>query len=92
MSIENIKIVQNILKSDGEFDLAVKLDKAYYSFSIIEELDEWKTYILDIFVHPNYYLALKSLKREKFLINIFQGLLDSNIFIESLRFKINTNQ
>lgn len=91
MSKKNIKIVQNILKANRNFDLAIKLENAYYSNRTIEEIDGWEKCTLDIFVHPNYYIELKSLKVDKDLIEIFQGLFDSYIYILDLEFKINTN-
>ncbi len=89
--LENIKIVQNILKADGNFDLAVKLDNSYYTTRIIEEEEEWQKCTLDIFVHPKYYQELKSLQIDKILLEIFQGLFDSHTHVQDLEFKINTN-
>jgi len=91
MSLENIKIVQNILKQEGEFDLAIKLENSYYKLRTIEEQDEWEKCTLDLYLHPNCYMELKSFIDNKKLINIFEGLFDSNTYIHDIEFKINTN-
>ena len=89
MSRENIKIVQNILKASKRFDLAVKLEKAYYALRVIEERDEWQKCTLDMYVHPNCYMELSASKNDKQLIHICQGLFDSYIHIDNIEFKIN---
>ena len=91
MSRNNIKIVQNILKSQNKYDLAIKLDNAYYKLRIIETMDEWEQCILDIFVHPNYFLELQLIEHNKELLAIFQGLFNSDTYIKDFQFKINTD-
>jgi hypothetical protein len=105
MSLKNIKIVQNILKQEERFDLAIKLENSYYEIKTIEEQDEWVKCTLDLYVHPHYYMELILLKNKKQnhymqltsineykkLIDIFQGLFDSDTYIDSIEFKINTN-
>jgi len=90
MSKENIKIVQNILKSQDKYNLAIQLQDSYYTLRTTEFMDEWERCILDIFVHPNYYLELKSTSEYQELLEIFQGLFDSNTHIDEFEFKINT--
>lgn len=91
MSKENIKIVQNILKSQNKYNLAIKLDNAHYSIRVIESMDEWEECILDIFVHPNYFFELQTIQNDQELLTIFQGLFKSNTFIKDFQFKINTD-
>lgn len=90
MSKDNIKIVQNILKKQNNYDLAIKLDNAHYTLRTIETMDEWEQCILDIFVHPNYFLQLRLIENNKELLTIFQGLFDSHIYIKNFEFKIDT--
>ena len=90
MSKENIKIVQNILKAQNKYNLAIKLQNSHYTLRVIEDMDEWEKCILDIFVHPNYYLELQEITEDKELLKIFQGLFDSNTYIYGYDFKINT--
>lgn len=90
MSKENIKIVQNILKAQNKYNLAIKLQNSHYTLRVIEDIDEWEKCILDIFVHPNYYLELQEMPEDKELLQIFQGLFDSNTYIYGYEFKINT--
>ncbi len=105
MSFKNIKIVQNILKQENNFELAIKLENSYYELKTIEEQDEWIKCSLNLYVHPHYYMELTSLKNNKQnhymqptslneykkLIDIFQGLFDTDTYIDSIEFKINTN-
>ena len=90
MSRSNIKIIQNILKSQNKYNLAIKFDNAYYSLRTIETMDEWEQCILDIFVHPNYFLELKLIEHDKELLAIFQGLFNSDTHVRDFQFKINT--
>ncbi len=91
MSRSNIKIVQNILKSQNKYNLAIKFDNAYYNLRTIDTMDEWEQCILDIFVHPNYFLELQSIENDKELLSIFQGLFNSDTHIKYFQFKINTD-
>ena len=91
MSKEKIKIIQNILKKQNQYDLAIKLENAYYEFKFIEGIDEWEKGSLDIFVHPNYFLELKESQINNNLIGLFEGLFDSNTTIVRIDFKINTD-
>lgn len=90
MSKEHVRIIQNILKKQGNFDLAIKLENAYYSFVAFEEMDDWEKGILNLYVHPNHYTELIDIKLDG-LKKLFQGLFDSNIFIHNIEIKIDTN-
>jgi hypothetical protein len=91
MSKENIKIIQNILKKQNKYDLAIKLENAYYTKHIIEEDCDWEKVTLNIFVHPNYFLELKNLLHKDVLIELLQNCYDSSTYIYSVEFKIDTN-
>jgi len=90
MSKEKIKIVQNILKKQNRYDLAVKLENAYYTYSVLEEYNEWEKVVLELFVHPNYFSELKANEVDKELMELFEGLF-KNVTIASIDFKINTD-
>jgi hypothetical protein len=90
MSRENVKIVQNILKKQGNYELAVKLENAYYDKRIIEEHDGYEKVTLSVSVHPNSFLGLKELESYDYLIELFQGCCDSYTYVDSLEFKIDT--
>lgn len=70
MSVEKIKIIQNILVKQNRFDLAVKLENAYFQC-------KWEGYShngagfgsANIFVHPNSFMELSNIaKQDKELI------------------------
>jgi len=79
------------LKQENRFDLAIKLENSHYTLTTIEEQDEWEKCIINLFVHPNHYMELSSLGKDKRLISVFQGLFDNTIYIDDIEFKINTN-
>lgn len=88
MSKEHVKIIQNILKKQGDFELAIKLENAYYTFVIFEEIENWEQGILNLYVHPNYYFELLNSELDN-LKELFQGLFDSNQHIKYIEIKIN---
>ncbi len=92
MSKENIKIIQNILKKQNKYDLAIKLENAYYQDYLI---DNWNGGIgqVEIFVHPNYFFELDSLEEntKNILIKIFDALPHEYYEINSIKFSINTD-
>ena len=87
MSKNNVKIVQSILKKQNNYSLAIKFDNAHYK---LEEINDCGEYILNVFVHPNYFLELQYLKNKENLLIIFQGLFDNKNHIKYLEFKIDT--
>ncbi len=90
MSKENIKIIQNILKKQDNFELAIKLENAHYRFVVFEEMEEWEKGTVNLYVHPNHYVELSKMKLEN-LKELFQGLFDSNKFIHNIEVKIDKN-
>ncbi len=42
MSEKNIKIVRNILKKQNKYDLAVKLENAYYKDHVMDQVPIYK--------------------------------------------------
>lgn len=90
MSKEHVKIIQNILKKQNDFNLAIKLENAHYSFVVFEEMDDWEKGILNLYVHPNYYTELLDADLDN-LKKLFQGLFDSSKFIHNIEVKIDTN-
>ncbi|MDN5090023.1 DUF3800 domain-containing protein [Aliarcobacter butzleri] len=88
---ENIKIIQNILKKQNKYDLAIKLENAKFD---LKEEHEWggNSYqIININVHPNYFLELKNIneKDKELLLEIVNGIYEIDISL--IEFKINTN-
>ena len=87
---DNIKIVQNILKKENQFDLAVKLENCYYEDY---QIDNWNGGIGEVllYVHPNYFLELESinLADKERLIVIFNALPHEYYEITSIKFAIN---
>lgn len=92
MSNKNIKIIQNILKKQDNYDLALKLENAYYEDSMI---DGWNGDIgeINLFVDAKYFLEFKNLDDDtlSLLIQIFDGLHHEYYGINSIKFTINTN-
>ncbi|GGD34235.1 hypothetical protein GCM10012288_05270 [Malaciobacter pacificus] len=92
MSKEKIKIIQNILKKENRYDIAILLENAYFEDYII---DGWNGGIgeVNIFVHPNNYLQLSRLEENEksILIKLFDGLPHEYYEINSLTFSINTD-
>ncbi len=92
MSKKNIKIIQNILKKQNNYDLAIKLENAYYEDSMI---DGWNGGIgeINLFVDAKYFFEFKNLDcdRHSLLIQIFDGLPHEYYEINSIKFTINTN-
>ncbi|CAA6800305.1 MAG: Unknown protein [uncultured Campylobacterales bacterium] len=90
MSKSNIKIIQNILKKQNKYDLAIKLENGYYKKEIIQGFDIFEEVVISLFVHPNNFLELKKLKIKNELIELLQGFFDSTISIKDLEFRIDT--
>lgn len=84
-----IKIIQNILKQQNKYDLAIKLEGCYYESY---QCDNWEEGI-NLYVHPNYYLELSALHVDDFnlLIKLFNGLSHNSSEIIEITFSINTN-
>lgn len=90
MSRKHIQIIQNILKKQNDFELAIKLENAYYDFIVFEEIDDLEKGTVNLYVHPNYFVELCHVNLD-FLKELFQGLLDSNRFIHNIEVKIDKN-
>jgi len=92
MSQKNIKIIQNILKKQDMYELAIQLENAYYEDTII---DGWNGGIgeVTLFVDAKYFLELKNLNKDThvLLIQLFDGMPHEYYEINSLKFSINTN-
>jgi hypothetical protein len=87
---EHIKIIQNILKKQDRYDLAINLENSHCEDY---KIDNWNGGLgeVKIYVHPNCYLELKSLSDEdmKILITLFDGLPHDYYEITSIEFAIN---
>lgn len=92
MSKEKIKIIQNILKKENRYDIAILLENAYFEEY---KIDDWNGGIgeVNVFVHPNNYLQSINLNedKKKLLIKLFDGLPHNYDEINSLTFSINTD-
>ena len=93
MKENHIKIIQNLLKQQDKYDLSIKLEGAYFELQLIDEYNEVENFCLDLYVHPNYFLELKNLKPQdiEIMIELFNGLSNSNSFIRNIEIKIDTN-
>jgi hypothetical protein len=89
---DHIKIIQNILKNQNKYDLALKLENSYCEDYTIGSRNSGLGEV-KIYVHPNCYLELKSLSVEdmKILITLFNGLPHGYHEITSIEFAINTD-
>lgn len=88
---ENIKIIQNILKKQNKYDLAIKLENANFDLRVEHEWGGNSYQIININVHPNYFLELKNIneKDKELLLEIVNGIYEIDISL--IEFKINTN-
>ncbi|MDD3055381.1 MAG: toll/interleukin-1 receptor domain-containing protein [Aliarcobacter sp.] len=92
METNNIKIIQEILVKANKYDLATKLENAYYENELI---DNWNGGIgrTIIFVNPKYIMELEKLVEEdiELLIKIFDQMQQEYDEIKYIKFKININ-
>ncbi|NOR57989.1 MAG: hypothetical protein GQ474_05650 [Sulfurimonas sp.] len=65
MNKNNIKIIQNILKKQNNFKLALKLENAYYEHETCTSWNDEHTGKVDFYVHPNDFLELQSLNNDE---------------------------
>lgn len=92
MSLEKIKIIQNILVKQNRFDLAVKLENAHF----VDYVSVWQYNEsfgeVNIFVHPNNFWSLKSIPKAdvELLVSLFNGMPHNYAEIISIKFTINT--
>ena len=89
MSKKNIKIIQQILKKQNRYDLAIKLENCYYEDEVI---DGWNGGIgeITIFVHPNniiFFNRLDETDRE-LLLELFNSLPHDYYEINSIKFSL----
>ncbi len=93
MNRKNIKIVQNILKQENKFDLAIKLVNAYYEDYMI---DSWNGGIGEVclYIDAKFFLEIQRIDEEtkKLLINLFNNLPHEYDEINSLKFAINPKE
>lgn len=91
MDRKNIKIIQQILKKQNRYDLAIKLDNCYYKDEII---DGWNGGIgeINLFVHPNNIIFFNRLEEKdtELLIELFNSLPHEYDAITSIKFSIDT--
>lgn len=86
---KNIKIIQNILKKQGRYDLALKIENCFYEDYLMDGF----TGEINLFVHPNYYMDFQELcdNDRNLLIKLFDGLPHNYHEISSITFTIDTN-
>jgi len=83
---KNIPIIQNILKKENRYELALKLENSYY-----EVCTGWNDFsAINIFVNYQNYLYLNDLKDEEkqLLITLFNAFEYTDNFIRYIEFKI----
>ncbi len=90
MKQEHIKIIQNILKKQDKYDLAIKLEDSYCDDY---QINDWYGEV-NIYVHPNSYMELCCLENTdlSLLIKVFNGLPHNYNEIGSVIFSIDTNR
>ncbi len=92
MNKKEINIIQNILKKQNKYDLAIKLENSYYKDYQIDYCDE-NIGEIELFVHPNYFFEFDSIDEESknILVKIFNALSHDYSEICSIKFSINTD-
>jgi hypothetical protein len=92
MSNQKIKILQNILKAKGKFDLAIKFENAYMEDY---QIDSWNRIVgeVRIYVNPIYFLDLNGLTidNRSLILQIINGFFNNYEEIENFQFAINDN-
>ncbi len=87
-SRKSIKIIQNILKVEGEFDLALKLENSYFKY-----IYGYASTQVELFVNQNYFLDFKRMSENKtnLLIELFNGLNNDGYKIDEIIYIIDKN-
>ncbi len=90
MQNNDIKTIQNLLIQKDKYTLSLKLDGASYNLRLFHKENGISGMILELYVHPNHYLALDSLcqSEKDMLKSLFAGFVDSSIFIKCIEIKI----
>lgn len=92
MSKQQIKTIQNLLKIQKRFDLAMKFENAYMEDY---KVDNWNGGIGEVvfYVNPIYYFELKKLANEdtKLILEVLNGLKLGYYEIRGVEFAINEN-
>lgn len=85
-----MKIIQSLLISEDRYDLSIKLDGAYYKTEFIEEYNSVESCMLELYVHPKYFVSLRKMNKidSEFIISLFNGLIESSTFINHIEIKI----
>lgn len=80
-----------MLKKQNKYDLAIKLENAYYENYVIDNYNGGIGEV-NLFVHPNCYLELGEISEDdkKILVKLFDGLPHDYDEISSVTFSINT--
>ncbi len=95
MSKQEIKYIQNILKTQNRYDLALKLEGAYFEY--YNESNSYSGFNnfggVDIYVNSNHFFTLNSINDidKELLLSLFNGLKHQFDEIVSLSYKIDTN-
>jgi hypothetical protein len=92
MNTEHIKIIQNILKQQNKYDLAIYLEDSYCED---DKIDNWNGGLgeVKLYVHPNYYMDIQNITDDdrQILVRLFNSLPHEYYEITSITFAINTN-
>jgi len=89
---KDILRLQNILKKQDKYDLAIKLEQSYYSHNLIDGYNNGIGEV-ELFVHPNNFFELKKINDDdkRILIEYFDALPHEYGSINYIKFCINTN-
>lgn len=87
-----IKIIQNLLKQSNKFDLAIKLESAYYETYYINEWNGERIGGVILYIHPSFFLEFEQMSEadKNELILLFDALPSEYHQITSMKFAINT--
>lgn len=94
MSKKNITFIQNILKKQNRYDLALKFENAYYDLIYCDEYNQRTSATVLIHINSNYFMELQNLQKEdkELLLSLLNGLpLEEYDFVQHIEFKIDTN-
>ena len=93
MNKKNIKFIQNILKKQNRYDLAIKFENSFYEYFDENEYNGFDNFGgINIYVNSNYYSELYDINEDdkQLLLKLFNGLSNSYESIVSIKFMIDT--
>ena len=93
MSKQEIKYIQNILKTQNRYDLALKLEGAYFEYFEEDGFNGFDNFGgVYVYVNSNHFFTLENILKEdsELLIKLFNGLKHNFDEIVTIKYKIDT--